>query len=150
MNALQQPQMQSAQPQAGNMLGIGLPQIQPQQADPIQAMRQQLQSQGIDDHNAVQRLQWTIATIGSILADKNPTKSEIIDGLAEGVKDGVFTAKDAAALVPSIPDQQPALQQWLKVSFLRAKMGLQALEPHISHGQDGKYMLAMNSGARNG
>ncbi len=129
----------------GNMLGIGAQPFPQQSSDPVAQVSAALRSNGVDDHQAVQRLQWSVAMIGKLLSEENPTRSDVISSLAEGVKDQVFKAKDAAALVPTIPEDGPQLSQWLKINFLRSKQALQAVEPHAAMGADGRYKLGMNA-----
>ena len=138
----------SAVPQGGpapNMLGVGAAPAQQQQADPLLQMQSALQSHGMDDHQAIQRLQWTISGIGKLLASPKTTKSDVISELAEAVKDGVMPAKDAAALVPTIPEQTQQLTQWLKANFAKAYGALQSIEPHVGVTREGKYRIARNA-----
>ena len=140
-----QPQ-QSTTPPAANMLGIGQQPIQPQ-GDPVSRLSSTLRSNGVDDHSAMQRLQWSVAMIGKLLSEDDPKRSDVISSLAEGVKDQVFTAKDAAALVPTIPEDGAQLSQWLKTNFVRSAQALQSIEPHAAIGADGKYHLGLNAAA---
>ena len=145
MQSTQMMPLSGAPQMPGNLLGIGQQPIQPQAADPISRISSSLRSNGVDDHNAVQRLQWSVAMIGKLLSEDDPKRSDVISSLADGVKDQVFTAKEAAALVPTIPDNGPQLSQWLKSNYLRSAQALQAIEPHAAIGADGKYHLGLNA-----
>ncbi len=108
-------------------------------------LQAQLQNQGIDQSNAIQRLKWTYDQTGALLQQPNVTRPDVIDSLTNAVKDGILPAKDAASVIPTIPENGPQLRQYLQERFAQAQGSIQAIAPHIQMVDNGKYQIAYNS-----
>ncbi len=108
-------------------------------------LKSHLQNQGLDQSNAIQRLKWTYDQTGALLQQPNVTRADVIDSLTNSVKDGIMPAKDAAAVIPTIPENGPQLRQFLQERFAQAQGSIQALAPHIQMVDNGKYQIAYNS-----
>lgn len=108
-------------------------------------MQTQLQNQGISQHNAIERITWTGNATGALLSKPDVTRSDVIDTLTQGVADGVMPAKDAASVVATIPENGPQLQAWLRTHYAAAQASIQALQPHVTIGNDGKYQFGYNT-----
>lgn len=106
----------------------------------------QLQNQGIEQDNAIRRLTYVGNSTGALLAKPGGAdRGDVIDELTDAVKDGVMTPSEAAAVVPTIPQNGPQLQQWLKMHYAGAQRSIQALLPHVQVLDNGKYQIAYNS-----
>ncbi len=111
----------------------------------LQNLTAQLQARGIDQHNAIQRLQWAGNAGGALLLQPGgPTQAGVRSMMADGVKDGIFTAKEAAQTLAGLPPDGPQLTAWVKAHFAAAQQGLQALLPHVSLTSNGKYKFGFN------
>ncbi len=98
----------------------------------LQMVQAHLQNQGISINNAVSRLKWISNATGPLLLPgANPTQADVRNAIVDGVKDGVFTAQEAAGVLSGVPSGGPQLVQWLKGHFAAAQGSLQALEPHL-------------------
>lgn len=98
----------------------------------LQMVQAHLQNQGISINNAVSRLKWISNATGPLLLPgANPTQADVRNAIVDGVKDGVFTAQEAAGVLSGVPNGGPQLVQWLKGHFAAAQGSLQALEPHL-------------------
>lgn len=106
----------------------------------------QLQAKGLSLDQGVKRLQWAGNATGSLLAQPGgPTQQGVRDVLTDGVKDGVFTAQEAASTLSSLPPNGPQLTQWVKAHFAAAQGGLQALLPHMVTDNNGAYTFLRNT-----
>lgn len=111
----------------------------------------QLQNQGINQHNAIERLKWTYDSTGALLAKPGgATRADVIDGIADAVKEGILSPKEGANIVPTIPSTAPQIQQWLKMNYAKANAGIQAVIPHVSIADNGKYQIAYNTNPAGG
>lgn len=112
----------------------------------LENLRAQLQNQGIEQDNAIRRMTYVGNGLGSLLVKPGgATRSDVIDGLTDAVKSGVMTAGEAASFVPTIPENGPQLSQWLRSHYAASQRSIQALLPHITMVDNGKYQLAYNS-----
>ncbi len=117
----------------------------------LQNLTAQLQARGIDQHNAIQRLQWAGNAGGALLLQPGgPTQAGVRSMMADGVKDGIFTAKEAAQTLAGLPPDGPQLTAWVKAHFAAAQQGLQALLPHVSLASNGKYTFGFNTNPAGG
>lgn len=117
----------------------------------LQNLEAQLQSKGMTLDQAVKRISYASNSLGSMLSNPNSiTKSSVISALGDGVSDGVYSAKDAAALVPTIPDDPQGAQAWVKQHYASAQQSINGIMPHLMQREDGQYTWLANTNAAAG
>ncbi len=100
----------------------------------------QLQAKGLTLDQGIKRMKWAGDAAGALLAQPGgPTQSAVRETLIDGVKDGIFSAQEAASTLSSLPPNGPQLNAWVKAHFAAAQGGLDALLRHVAPGENGAY-----------
>lgn len=111
----------------------------------LQNLQAQLQAKGISQSNAIQRLTWGANAAGELLNKPGgPTIKDVRSMFAQGIADGVFSAKDAAQALTQVPTDPKQLDQWIRTHYASAQASIQALTPHIAMANNGEYQFGYN------
>ncbi len=106
----------------------------------------QLQAKGLTLDQGIKRMKWAGDAAGALLAQPGgPTQTAVRETLIDGVKDGIFSAQEAASTLSSLPPNGPQLNAWVKAHFAAAQGGLQALLPHVVADNNGAYTFLRNT-----
>lgn len=114
-------------------------------------LQSQLAAKGVSLDQAVKKMSWANNTLGGLLAQRangQPvSRSDVINAMASGVAGNVYSAKDIAPQIASVPEDQGQLDQWMKVHYGQTQNGLQALLPHVQMLNNGQRNVPVNTNA---
>lgn len=114
-------------------------------------MGAQLQNQGFSLDQAIKRISYASNATGSLLADPSKiTRKSVINTIVNEVADGVYSAKDAAQLAQTVPDDPAQAVAWVKSHYAGAQAAIQGVMPHLQIGNNGQYQFAYNTNPAGG